>query len=171
MWTCYVFISHCQIPQFIHVLFLRKKPKNKQFQYLTEATKENWKALFSRTFCGCVCASHFVFNLHLEHWMCSLFAVAFNGSIHLFCSFISFCLFHDCPWTGWHCWFQDQLFALLSFILICSTDSKNRRQCVYILFASCGPKPCEACRQEEMYEEPISILNSSEVSQRVQCKA
>lgn len=36
--------------------------------------------------------------------------------------------------------------------------------CIYTLFASSGPKPCEACRQEEMYEEPISILNSSEVS-------
>lgn len=32
------------------------------------------------------------------------------------------------------------------------------------LFVSSGPKPCEACRQEEIYEEPISILNSNEVS-------
>lgn len=33
-----------------------------------------------------------------------------------------------------------------------------------VLFVSSGPKPCEACRQEEIYEEPISILNSNEVS-------
>lgn len=30
-------------------------------------------------------------------------------------------------------------------------------------FLSSGPKPCEACRHEEIYEEPISILNSNEV--------
>lgn len=33
-------------------------------------------------------------------------------------------------------------------------------------FLSSGPKPCEACRQEEIYEEPISILNSNEVIMR-----
>lgn len=33
----------------------------------------------------------------------------------------------------------------------------------FVLFVSSGPKPCEACRQEEIYEEPISILNSNEV--------
>lgn len=36
-----------------------------------------------------------------------------------------------------------------------------------VLFVSSGPKPCEACRQEEIYEEPISILNSNEVSREV----
>lgn len=36
-----------------------------------------------------------------------------------------------------------------------------------VLFVSSGPKPCEACRQEEIYEEPISILNSNEVSYEV----
>lgn len=36
-----------------------------------------------------------------------------------------------------------------------------------VLFVSSGPKPCEACRQEEIYEEPISILNSNEVSYAV----
>lgn len=36
-----------------------------------------------------------------------------------------------------------------------------------VLFVSSGPKPCEACRQEEIYEEPISILNSNEVSHEV----
>lgn len=60
-----------------------------------------------------------------------------------------------------------------SLVLSCSlfVESKNGHQYVYTLFASSGPKPCEACRQEEMYEEPISILNSSEVSQRVQYNA
>lgn len=55
-------------------------------------------------------------------------------------------------------------------ICIQLTVSKNGHEYVYILFSSSGPKPCEACRQEEMYEEPISILNSSEVSQRAQYK-
>lgn len=36
-----------------------------------------------------------------------------------------------------------------------------------VLFVSSGPKPCEACRQEEIYEEPISILNSNEVNWNV----
>lgn len=96
--------------------------------------------------------------------MCSSFKVVFNRSTHLcFFSSISFCLFHVCHELG-------DTFAVLFIIFIYSTESKNGHQRVYILFASSGPKPCEACRQEEMYEEPISILNSSEVSQRVQYK-
>ncbi|XP_047425391.1 TNF receptor-associated factor 2 [Mugil cephalus] len=40
----------------------------------------------------------------------------------------------------------------------------GHRFCVHCFkqLTSCGPKPCEACRQEEIYEEPISILNSNE---------
>ncbi|XP_063334555.1 TNF receptor-associated factor 2 [Pelmatolapia mariae] len=40
----------------------------------------------------------------------------------------------------------------------------GHRFCVHCFkqLTSSGPKPCEACRQEEIYEEPISILNSSE---------
>ncbi|XP_040914567.1 TNF receptor-associated factor 2 [Toxotes jaculatrix] len=34
--------------------------------------------------------------------------------------------------------------------------------CCFKQLTSSGPKPCEACRQEEIYEEPISILNSNE---------
>lgn len=34
---------------------------------------------------------------------------------------------------------------------------------MFVFFLSSGPKPCEACRQEEIYEEPASILNSNEV--------
>lgn len=33
----------------------------------------------------------------------------------------------------------------------------------WVFFLSSGPKPCEACREEDIYEEPISILNSNEV--------
>ncbi|MEQ2291908.1 hypothetical protein AMECASPLE_017679 [Ameca splendens] len=40
----------------------------------------------------------------------------------------------------------------------------GHRFCVHCfkLLTSAGPKPCEACRQEEIYEEPMSILNSNE---------
>ncbi|XP_053196279.1 TNF receptor-associated factor 2 isoform X1 [Scomber japonicus] len=40
----------------------------------------------------------------------------------------------------------------------------GHRFCVHCFkqLTSSGPKPCEACRQEEIYEEPMSILNSSE---------
>ncbi|XP_062340549.1 TNF receptor-associated factor 2 isoform X1 [Osmerus eperlanus] len=40
----------------------------------------------------------------------------------------------------------------------------GHRFCVHCfkLLTSNGPKPCQACRQEEIYEEPQSILNSSE---------
>uniref|UniRef100_A0A8C2ZEX9 TNF receptor-associated factor n=1 Tax=Cyclopterus lumpus TaxID=8103 RepID=A0A8C2ZEX9_CYCLU len=40
----------------------------------------------------------------------------------------------------------------------------GHRFCVHCFkqLTSCGPKPCEACRQEEIYEEPFSILNSNE---------
>uniref|UniRef100_UPI0037E74ABC TNF receptor-associated factor 2 n=1 Tax=Semicossyphus pulcher TaxID=241346 RepID=UPI0037E74ABC len=40
----------------------------------------------------------------------------------------------------------------------------GHRFCVHCFrqLTSSGPKPCEACRQEEIYEEPVSILNSSE---------
>ncbi|XP_069028050.1 TNF receptor-associated factor 2 [Embiotoca jacksoni] len=40
----------------------------------------------------------------------------------------------------------------------------GHRFCVHCFkqLTSCGPKPCEACQQEEIYEEPISILNSNE---------
>ncbi|XP_068608635.1 TNF receptor-associated factor 2 [Brachionichthys hirsutus] len=40
----------------------------------------------------------------------------------------------------------------------------GHRFCVHCFkqLTSSGPTPCEACRQEEIYEEPISILNSSE---------
>ncbi|XP_075942829.1 TNF receptor-associated factor 2 [Anarhichas minor] len=40
----------------------------------------------------------------------------------------------------------------------------GHRFCVHCFkqLTSCGPKPCEACRKEEIYEEPISILNSNE---------
>ncbi|KAM8872716.1 TNF receptor-associated factor 2 isoform 1-T2 [Synchiropus picturatus] len=40
----------------------------------------------------------------------------------------------------------------------------GHRFCVHCfrLLTSAGPIPCEACRQEEIYEEPNSILNSSE---------
>ncbi|XP_055792294.1 TNF receptor-associated factor 2-like [Salvelinus fontinalis] len=40
----------------------------------------------------------------------------------------------------------------------------GHRFCVHCfkLLTSSGPKPCEACRQEEIYEEPQSILNSNE---------
>lgn len=40
----------------------------------------------------------------------------------------------------------------------------GHRFCVHCfkMLTSAGPKPCEACRQEEIYEEPISILNSNE---------
>ncbi|KAM9735132.1 TNF receptor-associated factor 2 isoform 1-T3 [Menidia menidia] len=40
----------------------------------------------------------------------------------------------------------------------------GHRFCVHCFkqLTSSGPKPCEACRQEEIYEEPISILNSNE---------
>ncbi|KAF3701997.1 TNF receptor-associated factor 2 [Channa argus] len=56
----------------------------------------------------------------------------------------------------------------------------GHRFCVHCfkLLTSSGPKPCEACRQEEIYEEPISILNSSESQhegrceyERIQCEA
>uniref|UniRef100_A0A3Q2D6Z1 TNF receptor-associated factor n=1 Tax=Cyprinodon variegatus TaxID=28743 RepID=A0A3Q2D6Z1_CYPVA len=56
----------------------------------------------------------------------------------------------------------------------------GHRFCVHCfkLLTSAGPKPCEACRQEEIYEEPMSILNSSEAQhegrceyERVQCEA
>uniref|UniRef100_H3C931 TNF receptor-associated factor n=1 Tax=Tetraodon nigroviridis TaxID=99883 RepID=H3C931_TETNG len=41
----------------------------------------------------------------------------------------------------------------------------GHRFCVHCFreLTSSGPKPCEACRQEEIYEEPTSILNSNEV--------
>uniref|UniRef100_A0A3Q3VPM1 TNF receptor-associated factor n=1 Tax=Mola mola TaxID=94237 RepID=A0A3Q3VPM1_MOLML len=41
----------------------------------------------------------------------------------------------------------------------------GHRFCIHCFrqLTSSGPKPCEACRQEEIYEEPISILNSNEV--------
>ncbi|KAM3599122.1 uncharacterized protein V6R79_000390 [Siganus canaliculatus] len=41
----------------------------------------------------------------------------------------------------------------------------GHRFCVHCFkqLTSSGPKPCEACRQEEIYEEPISILNNNEV--------
>nr|XP_040053145.1 TNF receptor-associated factor 2 [Gasterosteus aculeatus aculeatus]XP_040053146.1 TNF receptor-associated factor 2 [Gasterosteus aculeatus aculeatus]XP_040053148.1 TNF receptor-associated factor 2 [Gasterosteus aculeatus aculeatus] len=40
----------------------------------------------------------------------------------------------------------------------------GHRFCVHCFrqLTSYGPKPCDACRQEEIYEEPISILNSNE---------
>ncbi|XP_061590113.1 TNF receptor-associated factor 2 [Cololabis saira] len=40
----------------------------------------------------------------------------------------------------------------------------GHRFCVhcYKQLTSSGPKPCEACRQEDIYEEPISILNINE---------
>ncbi|CAN9504494.1 unnamed protein product [Ophioblennius macclurei] len=40
----------------------------------------------------------------------------------------------------------------------------GHRFCVHCFkeLTSSGPQPCEACRQEEIYEEPISILNSNE---------
>ncbi|XP_074545931.1 TNF receptor-associated factor 2 [Halichoeres trimaculatus] len=40
----------------------------------------------------------------------------------------------------------------------------GHRFCVHCFkqLTSSGPKPCEACRQEEIYEEPQSILNSIE---------
>ncbi|KAM9306873.1 TNF receptor-associated factor 2 isoform 1-T2 [Pholidichthys leucotaenia] len=40
----------------------------------------------------------------------------------------------------------------------------GHRFCVHCFkqLTSSGPKPCEACQQEEIYEEPISILNSNE---------
>ncbi|CAL8386960.1 unnamed protein product [Boreogadus saida] len=40
----------------------------------------------------------------------------------------------------------------------------GHRFCVHCLrlLTSSGPKPCEACRQEEIYEEPMSILNSDQ---------
>uniref|UniRef100_A0A8C5DD57 TNF receptor-associated factor n=1 Tax=Gouania willdenowi TaxID=441366 RepID=A0A8C5DD57_GOUWI len=40
----------------------------------------------------------------------------------------------------------------------------GHRFCVHCFkqLTSSGPKPCEACRLEEIYEEPISILNSNE---------
>ncbi|KAM6985941.1 TNF receptor-associated factor 2 [Aplochiton taeniatus] len=40
----------------------------------------------------------------------------------------------------------------------------GHRFCVHCFkqLTSSGPKPCQACRQEEIYEEPISILNSNE---------
>ncbi|XP_034047341.1 TNF receptor-associated factor 2 [Thalassophryne amazonica] len=40
----------------------------------------------------------------------------------------------------------------------------GHRFCVHCFkqLTSSGPKPCDACRQEEIYEEPISILNSNE---------
>uniref|UniRef100_A0A8C6PC68 TNF receptor-associated factor n=1 Tax=Nothobranchius furzeri TaxID=105023 RepID=A0A8C6PC68_NOTFU len=40
----------------------------------------------------------------------------------------------------------------------------GHRFCVHCFkqLTSSGPKPCEACRQEEIYEEPTSILNSNE---------
>ncbi|KAA8584559.1 hypothetical protein FQN60_008344 [Etheostoma spectabile] len=40
----------------------------------------------------------------------------------------------------------------------------GHRFCVHCFkqLTSSGPKPCEACRHEEIYEEPISILNSNE---------
>ncbi|KAM3874451.1 TNF receptor-associated factor 2 [Diretmus argenteus] len=40
----------------------------------------------------------------------------------------------------------------------------GHRFCVHCFkqLTSSGPKPCEACRQEEIYEEPMSILNSNE---------
>ncbi|XP_056146293.1 TNF receptor-associated factor 2 [Lampris incognitus] len=40
----------------------------------------------------------------------------------------------------------------------------GHRFCVHCFkqLTSLGPKPCEACRQEDIYEEPISILNSNE---------
>lgn len=44
----------------------------------------------------------------------------------------------------------------------CPIKKKKNRKC-FFFFLSSGPKPCEACRQEEIYEEPISILNSNEV--------
>ncbi|TNM92014.1 hypothetical protein fugu_019026 [Takifugu bimaculatus] len=41
----------------------------------------------------------------------------------------------------------------------------GHRFCIHCFkeLTSSGPKPCEACRQEEIYEEPISVLNSNEV--------
>ncbi|XP_008324227.1 TNF receptor-associated factor 2 isoform X2 [Cynoglossus semilaevis] len=40
----------------------------------------------------------------------------------------------------------------------------GHRFCVHCFkqLTSSGPKPCEACRQEEIFEEPVSILNSNE---------
>ncbi|XP_004074805.1 TNF receptor-associated factor 2 [Oryzias latipes] len=40
----------------------------------------------------------------------------------------------------------------------------GHRFCVHCFrqLTSSGPKPCQACRKEEIYEEPMSILNSSE---------
>ncbi|KAK5879052.1 hypothetical protein CesoFtcFv8_024397 [Champsocephalus esox] len=40
----------------------------------------------------------------------------------------------------------------------------GHRFCVHCFkqLTSSGPKPCEACREEEIYEEPFSILNSNE---------
>ncbi|XP_072309206.1 TNF receptor-associated factor 2 [Eucyclogobius newberryi] len=40
----------------------------------------------------------------------------------------------------------------------------GHRFCVHCFkqLTSSGPKPCDACREEEIYEEPISILNSNE---------
>ncbi|XP_076019847.1 TNF receptor-associated factor 2 [Genypterus blacodes] len=40
----------------------------------------------------------------------------------------------------------------------------GHRFCVFCFtqLTSSGPKPCEACRQEEMYEEPMSILTTNE---------
>lgn len=58
--------------------------------------------------------------------------------------------------------FKTQAISFFFFNLL----SLKKNIYIYILFASSGPKPCEACRQEEMYEEPISILNSNEVSHK-----
>ncbi|TNN73795.1 TNF receptor-associated factor 2 [Liparis tanakae] len=48
----------------------------------------------------------------------------------------------------------------------------GHRFCVHCfkLLTSCGPKPCEACRQEEIYEEPFSILNSNEAQHEDRCE-
>ncbi|KAK7895193.1 hypothetical protein WMY93_020518 [Mugilogobius chulae] len=48
----------------------------------------------------------------------------------------------------------------------------GHRFCVHCFkqLTSSGPKPCEACRDEEIYEEPISILNSNEAQHEGRCE-
>lgn len=57
--------------------------------------------------------------------------------------------------------YKGAIFTDLIIGIILEINSMNSFFFFFLL--SSGPKPCEACRQEEIYEEPISILNSNEV--------
>lgn len=105
---------------------------------------------------------HFSHELSTPRQSCKLQHL-FSAASNFYCCCIDqWFIYLSCGpyWSAWKCcWlFAPTSFSFFFFLLW----SKKP-----VLFVSSGPKPCEACRQEEIYEEPISILNSNEVSHGV----